>query len=178
MDTDWIRFTQPPHPARIAMELLERQCDLTMTRRGGPGGQHRNKTSTAVILVHRQTQVSGEAAERRSQLQNRRTALQRLRMNLAIALRTNPNFAVDSEDHCVRQQYGKATLRISFDNADCPAVFSLVLDDLVAKRGELSEVAGHWQTSHSQILRLLKTFPPALMYFNRVRESYGLRPLR
>ena len=50
---------------------------------GGPGGQHRNKTESGVRLVHRPTGVVVTATERRSQLQNRGAALERLRERLA-----------------------------------------------------------------------------------------------
>jgi protein subunit release factor B len=46
---------------------------------GGPGGQHRNKTESGVRLTHPPTELSVTATERRSQLQNRGVALERLR---------------------------------------------------------------------------------------------------
>jgi len=46
---------------------------------GGPGGQHRNKTASAVRIVHLPTGVTVTATERRSQLRNRGAALERLR---------------------------------------------------------------------------------------------------
>ena len=49
---------------------------------GGPGGQHRNKTASAVRLVHPPTGVTVTASERRSQAQNRGAALERLRARL------------------------------------------------------------------------------------------------
>jgi protein subunit release factor B len=48
----------------------------------GPGGQHRNKTESGVRLTHRPTEISVTATERRSQLQNRGVALERLREGL------------------------------------------------------------------------------------------------
>jgi ribosome-associated protein len=44
---------------------------------GGPGGQHRNKTESAVRLLHRPTGVVVTATERRSQGQNRGATLER-----------------------------------------------------------------------------------------------------
>ncbi len=49
---------------------------------GGPGGQHRNKTASAVRLFHPATGLLVTATERRSQLQNRGAALERLRERL------------------------------------------------------------------------------------------------
>ena len=52
------------HPAAIAADDLLQACTETRTKRSGPGGQHRNKVETAVILHHDQTGVSAEASER------------------------------------------------------------------------------------------------------------------
>ena len=45
---------------------------------GGPGGQHANRNATAVRAVHIPTGLTAIARERRSQLQNRELALERL----------------------------------------------------------------------------------------------------
>ena len=50
---------------------------------GGPGGQHRNKTESAVRLTHPPTGVTVTATERRSQHENREVALERLRERIA-----------------------------------------------------------------------------------------------
>ncbi len=73
--------------ARRALALPEAallaECEETFFVGGGPGGQHRNKTASAVRLVHRPTGVTVTATERRSQAQNRSAALERLRAALA-----------------------------------------------------------------------------------------------
>jgi ribosome-associated protein len=66
-----------PAPALLAA------CEETFFTAGGPGGQHRNKTESAVRLTHRDTGVTVTATERRSQAQNRAAALERLRDRLA-----------------------------------------------------------------------------------------------
>jgi ribosome-associated protein len=66
-----------PEPA-----LLD-ECEESFFVASGPGGQHRNKTESGVRLVHRPTAVVVTATERRSQLQNRGAALERLRARLA-----------------------------------------------------------------------------------------------
>ncbi|HTN54342.1 MAG TPA: peptide chain release factor-like protein, partial [Anaeromyxobacter sp.] len=59
------------------------ECEETFFVAGGPGGQHRNKTESGVRLLHRPTGILVTATERRSQLQNRTAALERLRERLA-----------------------------------------------------------------------------------------------
>lgn len=68
---------------RLADEALEAECDVAFFVAGGPGGQHRNKASTGVRLSHRPTGIVVTATERRSQMQNRGEALERLRRALS-----------------------------------------------------------------------------------------------
>jgi ribosome-associated protein len=84
--------------ARRALALAEGallgECEETFFTGGGPGGQHRNKTESAVRLVHRPTGVAVTATERRSQAQNRSAALARLRERLVgLARRPKPRRA-------------------------------------------------------------------------------------
>ncbi|NBW87318.1 MAG: peptide chain release factor-like protein [Planctomycetia bacterium] len=72
------------HPAALPTAELLAQTRESHTRRSGPGGQHRNKVETAATLVHLPTGISAEASERRSLAENRRVALHRLRLRLAL----------------------------------------------------------------------------------------------
>jgi hypothetical protein len=71
----------------LPVEQLLKHCEMRRGRRRGPGGQHRNKVETAVVVTHLPTGVRGEASERRSQLENRQQAVFRLRVNLALEIR-------------------------------------------------------------------------------------------
>lgn len=66
---------------------LLRQCEVHTYKSSGPGGQHRNKVSSAVRLVHQPTRISAHGDDSRSQHENKRLALKRLRMNIAMHLR-------------------------------------------------------------------------------------------
>jgi hypothetical protein len=45
---------------------------------GGPGGQNQNKRMTGVRIIHKESGAVGESREERSQLQNRKNALEKL----------------------------------------------------------------------------------------------------
>src|SRR5215471_12693999 len=77
-----------PHPATLDGEELLAQCEMTKGRTKGPGGQHRNKVETRVTLEHKPTGLLAHAGERRSVVDNKRVALFRLRLALAVAVRT------------------------------------------------------------------------------------------
>ena len=91
----------PPHlraAARRALALVDEalmaECTEEFFVAGGPGGQHRNKTETGVRLTHHATGTVVTATERRSQLQNRGAALERLRERLtAMTLEAKPRKA-------------------------------------------------------------------------------------
>jgi protein subunit release factor B len=69
--------------ASLTDDALLAECEVSFFIGSGPGGQHRNKTASAVRLTHRPTQLTVTATERRSQAQNRGVALDRLRELLA-----------------------------------------------------------------------------------------------
>src|SRR5262245_18055216 len=66
---------------------LLRQCEVDTYRASGPGGQKRNKTSSAVRLRHLPSTLIVIAEESRSQHENKARALRRLRQALALKLR-------------------------------------------------------------------------------------------
>src|SRR4051794_37224478 len=62
---------------------LLRECDVETFRSGGPGGQHVNKTESAVRLRHIPSGVVVTSQQERSQHQNKAIALQKLREKVA-----------------------------------------------------------------------------------------------
>src|SRR5262245_46062852 len=68
-------------------DQLLQQCDVDTYRASGPGGQKRNKTSSAVRLRHLPSGLIVIAEESRSQHENKAKALRRLRQALVLKLR-------------------------------------------------------------------------------------------
>lgn len=69
-----------PQDAQIVVD--ERDIEVTTMRGSGAGGQHRNKTDSAVRMVHRPTGIDVRCESERSQHDNRATALAVLRARI------------------------------------------------------------------------------------------------
>lgn len=68
-------------------EALLAECEVTVFTASGPGGQHRNRSRTAVRLVHGPSGIVVIGRRERSQRQNLADALARLRGRLVDAKR-------------------------------------------------------------------------------------------
>ena len=64
------------------LEILKKQVVIETYRSRGPGGQRKNKVETAVRLKHLPSGITVVATEHRSQAENRKVALERLRERL------------------------------------------------------------------------------------------------
>ncbi len=63
-------------------EALLRECVVETFRASGPGGQHVNKTESAVRLTHGPSGVVVVSREERSQHRNKAVALEKLRKRI------------------------------------------------------------------------------------------------
>lgn len=163
------------HPAQLPVDQLLAECEIKRTRGSGPGGQHRNKVETAIVVEHKPSRVRGEASERRSQEQNRQQAVQRLRVKLALEVRHEP-IGEPSPLWKKRSQGGR--LSVSAAHEDFPAILAEALDMLAAVEFEFPPATKLLGVTTSQLVKFLKVEHAALTLVNRERQTRGKSALR
>ena len=86
-----------PEVDEVDFELNPADIEMQVFRSSGAGGQHINKTSSAVRLIHKPTGTVVECQQERSQFQNRDKAMQLLRSRLYEAKVQEQEEAVTAE---------------------------------------------------------------------------------
>lgn len=160
------------------------QCAVDTYRASGPGGQKRNKTSSAVRLRHLPSGLIVIAEESRSQHENRARALRRLRQALYLKLRDElmPE-ARTPETLTARPDFGPARDgdgRLHVGRKDpryWPAV-GVVLDVLRAVEARVSEAAEALGTTTANLIDFLRIDDKVWQEANQMRARFGQKPLR
>jgi hypothetical protein len=188
------------HPAALDDEALLAQCDLTKNRSSGPGGQHRNKVESQVHLFHTPTGIGAQAAERRSSHENKRVALRRLRLLLAVEFRMPVRAGeIGSELWRGRVKRGPkpkteeifpgvkvkaegsgagGRIQCSPEHHDYPALLAEALDAIADAGWDVKKAALRLGVSMSQLVKFVKDHPPALVKLNAERMRVGERALK
>ena len=97
----------------IALRVSVDDLSESFTRSSGPGGQHVNKVSTAVEILHRPTGLRIVASDSRSQSTNRQLAILRLveELERQKAARKQERLAALSKQRRQRAKRSKSTKR-------------------------------------------------------------------
>jgi hypothetical protein len=170
--------------ANLADAQLLAQCEVDTYRASGPGGQKRNKTSSAVRLRHPPSGLLVIAEESRSQHENRARALRRLRQALYLKVRDElPAEALAPEAVAGRDDYraardGDGRLHLGRkDPRFWPAV-GVALDVLQAAGARVGEAAAALGVSTANLIAFLAADPKVWEQANALRRRFGQKPLR
>lgn len=168
-------------------EHLLSECDIHIYKASGPGGQHRNKVSSAIRLAHKATGITAQANESRSQHDNKRKALSRLRMKIACLCRCPLDSAATTLPEIVSEcmftrrgkgpNAGKTRLEVGRKDHRFWQVAAFLLDVLDAFDGKLSDATRHIGISTGNLISLLKTDRHLLTAAQHLRKAHGLKPL-
>jgi hypothetical protein len=158
------------------------QCEIDTYRASGPGGQKRNKTSSAVRLRHPPSGLMVIAEESRSQHENKAKALRRLRQ--AFFLRIRETLAEDqlaaSAARAELEQAKTGAGRLDVGRRDkrfWPAA-GVVLDVLEAVTARVSLAAKLLRISTGNLIDFLRLHPKVWEQANQMRERYGHKKLQ
>lgn len=175
--------------ALTEIDLLK-QCTVVSLKGTGPGGQHRNKVETGIRIIHEPTDIRAEAFEERSQSANKANALKRLRLKLALALRSDLEIPIVEGD----SDASRSTFQVSPELAailpaakqrqlgpnhdDFPKGLAELLD-VMCKVGWSPSSAGKLiGCSTSQVVKIIAHENACLALVNAERSKIGAIPLK
>ena len=162
------------------------QCDVNIYKASGPGGQHRNKVSSAVRLRHRPTGITAQGCDNRSQHANKRDALKRLRAKIACQVRRPVDLSgplPEAMVSCLFTPKGavagaKKRLAVGKRDKRLWPVGQFLLDLLDACGGRLSEAAKTLEITTSNLTSVLKQDRHLYAAAQEIRKRYDLGPVK
>jgi hypothetical protein len=169
--------------ASLSDTQLLGQCDVDTYRASGPGGQKRNKTSSAVRLRHGPSGLIVIAEESRSQHENRARALRRLRQAIYLHVRENLDLnATNIETLATRPDLSGARgldgrLHLGRKDPRFWPVVGLVLDVLQAVEARVSAAAEALGISTANLVDFLQVDVKVWQQANWLRSRFGQKPL-
>ncbi|HTJ45026.1 MAG TPA: peptide chain release factor-like protein [Kofleriaceae bacterium] len=158
-------------------DALAAQCEIDRYRASGPGGQHRNKTESAVRVRHKASGLSAIAEESRAQHENKARALKRLREHVAIDLRAL--VAAPSARLTALVAGGTAPLgERTREKPEYLIAIAELLDVFADAGAEVAACAQRLGVTTGAMSKLLMHDERVARAVNRMRHARGLRPLR
>jgi hypothetical protein len=155
------------------------QCEVDAYRASGPGGQKRNKTSSAIRLRHLPTGLHVIAEESRSQHENRAKALRRLRQAIYLEIREElPAGMTDGKSLLPEARNAEGRLVLGRKHPLFWPAAGIVLDLLYASASRLAPAAQALGISTANLVDFLKTDPKLWEHACHMRARFGEKPLR
>ena len=147
-------------------------CREDTMRAGGPGGQHVNRTVSAVRLVHLATGTTVQCQDHRERLRNHIDAVRAMRIALALVVR-----GVCQVEWLDPYRSGRQ-IRAGGQANDYHLLVGCALDALTRCEGRLAEAAGDLRISTSQLVKLLTADKSVHTAVNAMRQMHGQGPLK
>ena len=162
-------------------DALIGQSEVDRYRASGPGGQHRNKTESAVRLRHKPSGVTAIGEDSRSQAENKLHAVRRLRAAIALEVREPVALEgyVPSPRLAALVAGGTAPLGAKTRlTGEYWAAIAELLDLLVAGDLEIGTTAGRLGITTGAMSKLLLHDDQVARVVNDLRRGRNMRPLR
>jgi hypothetical protein len=153
---------------------LIRQCAVDTYRASGPGGQKRNKTSSAVRLRHGPTGLVVIAEESRSQHENRARAIRRMRQAIYLQVRE----PIDGTSPAITAAMTPAgRLDVGRKDARFWPAAAAALDAFDAHAGRLAETAVALGITTANLVAFFAIESKVWQRANELRTRHGHSPL-
>jgi hypothetical protein len=159
-------------------DALARQCKFEAFKSGGPGGQKRNKTSSAARMTHVATGLSAHSSDFRSQVENRIRALHRLRFRFATDLRTPVEVRGYEPPAWLSASRVQGRLTTNTKNPQYARIAAHALDVLSAVAGNVANAAALLGVSSGNLAAVLKAEHTVWAAASKIRQANGLGALQ
>jgi len=179
-------LTAGPRPASDGRTLLSlddaallEQCAVDAYRSSGPGGQKRNKTSSAIRLRHLATGLMVTASEDRSSHVNKARAVRRMRQAIALEVHGALELGRDRPSalltECIEPSGG---LKVGVRSREYLLVVHEILDILLGAELQVGRAASFVGVSTAQLVKFLRKDTAVWRKLNELRAQAGLTSLR
>ncbi|NRA37763.1 MAG: peptide chain release factor-like protein [Planctomycetes bacterium] len=141
-------------------------------RSSGPGGQHAQKTNSAVRLQHKDSGIQCQVQDQRSYQHNLRQALKEIRLRLALHYR-----GYGQEPLFQNRKQGER-LKVSKDAKDFHSLVGYIFDVLCEQNWDTHKTAEVCDLSDSQLCKFLKLNKLVLQSINLQRQHLNVYPIK
>lgn len=162
-------------------DALIAQCDVDRYRASGPGGQHRNKTESAIRLRHKLSGTTAIGEDSRSQAENKIHAVRRLRRAIALDVREPVRLDGYTPSPRLAALVAGGTAPLGAKTrltGEYWAAIAELLDLLVAGDIEIGATAQRIGITTGALSKLLLHDDQVARVVNDLRRGRGMRPLR
>lgn len=162
---------------QLPEDEFARQCKFEAFKSGGPGGQKRNKTSSAVKWTHVATGISAHSSDFRLQAENRVRALHRLRVKLATDTRRPIDVRGYEPPAWLSDSRVQGKLTTNTKNPLYARLAAHVLDVFDASGARVSDAAALVGIPTSNLVHFLQADHTVWAAASRMRSARQLPPL-